>query len=148
MKPHSLSRTLAITGILLVILISYRKMASGNSPLEINKGRLYTVTDAAHLSSKHPGSPILVKGLLRKNRHNKTSYLTDEDSVSTNPVLLSCNFTDDMGKYIGELEDDTELVIEGWPAQSQQRSDLTNCTIISINKGTVYPGYSSGQEFR
>jgi hypothetical protein len=145
MKPHHLRRTLGITAILLIILISYRKMANGNSSSDTTKGRLFTVTAAVQHPSKNPASPILVKGLLRTHQADKKAFLTDEDSVSTNPVLLYCQFTDDMKKYIGELEDDTELVIEGWPAQSPLKSELSNCSIISINKGTVYPDYTTGQ---
>jgi len=137
MNPPLLRRTLGISVILIVALITYRKTANGSITAK-NNGKLLTVTAAARLAGNPSPSPVLVKGLLRKNQQSGHIFLIDEDSVSTNPQPLSCRFTGIEVSNLEGLTEDTELVVEGHPDRLGIQEGLSNCTIISINNGTVY----------
>ena len=137
MNPPLLRRALGIIAILLVTLITYRKTANGSTTAK-NSGKLLTVTAVSRLSGNQSASPVLVKGLLRKNQQNGQILLVDEDSVSTNPTPLYCWFTGQDGTNLEGLPEDTELVVEGHPGRLGIQDGLSNCTIISINNGTVY----------
>lgn len=135
MKPALLRPTLGLTAILLVIFITYRKTASGSSAGK-NAGKLLTVTAASRLSGHSDHSPVLVKGLMRKDPKTGDIYLLDEDSISTNQPPLVCRFSAGEVSTLQSLAEDTELVIEGNPGA--RGAGLNQCTIISINNGTVY----------
>lgn len=137
MNPPLLRRTLGISAILLVVLITYRKSANGSNSAK-NNGKLLSVTAAARLTGNQSLSPVLVKGLLRKNQQHGQIFLVDEDSVSTNPRPLSCRFSELEVSNLEGLSEDTELVVEGHPDRLGIQEGLSNCTIISINNGTVY----------
>jgi hypothetical protein len=136
MKPTLLRRTLGISCILLIILITYRKSANGSS-MPGNSGKLFSVTAAARLS-ENPNSTILVKGLLRKSTDNGSFWLLDEDSLGSHTLPYICHFDPTEASMIQALAEDTELVIEGKPVENSHQPGLDQCTIISINNGTVY----------
>lgn len=137
MNPPLLRRTLGICAILMVTLITYRNSANGGNKPK-NTGKLLTVTAAARLSGQPARSTVLVKGLLRKDQQGGHIILVDEDSVSTNPKPLYCRFTGNTESSLEGLAEDTELVVEGQPGQQGLQEGLHNCSIISINNGTVY----------
>ena len=130
-------RLLGIFAILIVILLSYRQQANGSNSKQ-KSGKLLSVTAATRLSGTKSFSPVLVKGLLRKNKKSGQIYLVDEDSLSTNPRPFSCRFSGTETVQLDSLDEDTELVVEGHPDQSGLQEGLTHCSIISINYGTVY----------
>lgn len=142
MKPSILRPALGLTAILLVVFIMYRKSANGSSSQK-NAGKVLTVTAAARLAEHTKKSPLLVKGLLRKDLKNGAIFLLDEDSVNTNAQPFVCRFTIEEVAKLESLVADTELVIEGYPGDPG--AALHHCTIISINNGTVsadpFPGH-------
>ena len=75
-------RLLGICAILIVILLTYRQQANGSNSKQ-KSGKLLSVTAATRLSGTKSLSPVLVKGLLRKNKKSGQIYLVDEDSLST-----------------------------------------------------------------
>lgn len=137
MNPPLFRRILGLSAILMVILLTYRQQANGRINNQ-KPGKLLSVTAATHLAGKKTFSPVLVKGLLRKNKKAGHIYLVDEDSLSTNPRPFSARFSDTETAQLDSLEEDTELVVEGQPDQSGLQEGLTHCSIISINYGTVY----------
>lgn len=136
MKPTLLRPALGIICLLLIILITYRQSANGSS-LPKNTGRLHSVSAATRLTL-NPNSTILVKGLLRKATENGSVWLLDEDSLGRQPQPYICRFDPTAASLIRTLADDTELVIEGKPVENSNQPGLDQCTIISINNGTVY----------
>lgn len=135
MKPTLLRPTLGLTAILLILLITYRKSARGSSAGN-NAGKPLTVTAAARLFAQSEHSPVLVKGLMRKDPKTGSIYLLDEDSMSTNQPPFACRFSDQETATLQSLAEDTELVVEG--NQDESGGGLHQCIIISINNGTVY----------
>lgn len=135
MKPAILRPTLGLTAILLILFITYRKSASGNIAGK-KSGKLLTVTAAARLSGQSDHSPVLVKGLMRKDPKTGNIFLLDEDSLSTNQPPFACRFSEHEAVILRSLAEDTELVVEGNPGE--RGAGLNQCTIISINNGTVY----------
>jgi hypothetical protein len=136
MKPTLLRPTLGISGLLLIMLITYRQSANGSS-MPGNSGKLFSVTAAARLTD-NPNSSILVKGLLRKSTDNSSAWLLDEDSLGSHPQPYICRFDPAGTALIQTLAEDTELVVEGMPVGNSNLPGLYRCTIISINNGTVY----------
>lgn len=136
MKPAIYRPTLALTLLLLVILITYRQTANGSGTPK-NTGKMLTVTAASRITELQ-NSPVLVKGLLRKGTATNTINLLDEDSLSSQPRPIICQFGAADEACIHSLPDDTELVIEGIPASTHRQAVLKQCTIVSINNGTVY----------
>jgi len=136
MNPPLLRRTLIFSAILMVTLITYRQTANGSSTPK-NNGKIFNVTAAARLSGNPSLSPVLVKGLLRKNQQQGYIFLIDEDSISTNPKPFFCRFKGNEALSLEGLPADTELVLEGHPNQPDLGEGLNNCRIISINIGTV-----------
>lgn len=136
MKPVIYRPALGLTLLLLVILITYRQTASGSDTPK-NSGKMLTVTAASRITEQQ-NSPVLVKGILRKGTGNQVINLLDEDSLSSQPRPILCQFGAADEASIRSLPDDTELVIEGIPASTQQQAALKQCTIVSINNGTVY----------
>lgn len=136
MKPAFLRPALGLSSILLIILITYRQSANGSSMAQ-KTGKLLSVTAAARLTDNQH-STILVKGLLRKAPENGVFWLLDEDSLGSHPHPYICRFDPRGTTQIQALAEDTELVIEGKPVENSSQPGLDQCTIISINNGTVY----------
>lgn len=136
MKPAFLRPALGLSSLLLIILITYRQSANGSSMAQ-KTGKLLSVTAAARITDNQHSS-ILVKGLLRKGPENGVFWLLDEDSLGSHPHPYICRFDPMEATQLQDLAEDTELVVEGTPLKISSQPGLDECTIVSINNGTVY----------
>jgi hypothetical protein len=126
----------------LLFVIVYRYTTSANTKANTRQKSFLKISEAKEFAYSSPNSEqnVTVKGIytaMENWQGGHILFLEDKEPKAMEDIPFFCIYNQSDSAVIKDLEIETELVISGIISKTETGVQLTNCNIVSINKGTM-----------